>query len=133
MEEPSAKPAHQPEDVASIQDRIEERLSRADAGAFRRWLMHRKPVLQEHCRECDIESTGTKTCIALQLTAWGSSYHGSRRIKLRTVPELFTNEVRNPGLGQEIEDLGGLQKSMLKEACRGRKLQVTCNRIGLAV
>ena len=133
MEEPSAKPAHQPEDVESIQDRIEEHLSSADAGAFRRWLMHSKPELREHCKECDIESSGTKMCMALQLTAWGSSYHGSRRIKLRTVPELFWNELRYPGLRQEIEELERLQKSTLKEACRERKLQVSCNRIGCAV
>ena len=117
MEEPSAKPAHQPENVEGIQDRIEAHLSRADSGAFRRWLMHPKPVLQEHCRECDIESAGTKTCMALQLTAWGSSHHGSRQSKLRTIPELFSNEER-----REIEELEKLSKPTLKEVCKERKL-----------
>ena len=114
-------------------DKVIDGVGALDAETMRQFLTYGERQLWDMCKECDVLTSGTKLCHALELTACGASPVGALlpNGKLnRTVPELFAKDLR-----LEIEDLqkGPLNYKFLSDVCKERRLHNTGTKVGLAV
>ena len=126
---PPPRVAEHPEEVVR---NVIEAMGRQDAKKMRQFLALSKEILTGMCKECEVLSSGTNLCRAMELTAFGASPGAptlpTRKLE-RRIPDLFPPENQH-----EIESLyKGVGKDALKRVCTRRGMENSSTKIGLAV